>query len=386
VTGGENPSPNSPNSLLFDLAGDKAYMGSDFGAQLVNPSNFGGTSSPYTSLGTITGKVLATSNNGAFAVFSDTIHTPNQVYIVNSANATSLSVITLNISNAVAAAFSPDGLKTFIFGNGGSSLYIYSPLQALQGPIALSGPANATTVAFSPNNAFAFVAEAAANGNSANLTAFANCNNQIATNNQTVPTPAIATLPADPILMKVLPGVHIEGRDSQGYTVPDGMHVLILDSTGFDILTSTLSPPPSGALCPQGLTFVSGAPSLVQRIELGQGAIQPINFFSSADGTQLYVLAAGNASVLIYDFSIGSVTSAIQLVGNATPLSADISIDAATIVIAGSDGMLHEVSTALGGRDLVQLSFPNLPNYLNPFCTFAPNQVPCTFNLLAVQP
>jgi hypothetical protein len=48
--------------------------------------------------------------------------------------------------------------------------------------------------------------------------------------------------------------------------------------------------------------------------------------------------------------------------------------------------MLHEVSTALGGRDLVQLSFPNLPNYLNPFCTFAPNQVPCTFNLLAVQP
>jgi hypothetical protein len=388
VTGGESPSPNSPNSLLFDLPGDKAYMGSDFGAQVVNPSNFGGNSSPYTGIGSVTGRILAASNNGAFAVFSDTIHTPNQVYIVNTANGTP-SVIALTISNTVAAAFSPDGLKTFIFGNGGSALYIYSPLQALQGPIALSGPANANTVAFSPNGAFAFVGAAAANGNSANLTAFANCNNQVATNNPVppaIPTPAIVSLPANPILMRVLPGVHIGGRDSQGYTIPDGTHILVLDSTGFDILTSTLSPPSPGTLCPQGLTFVSGAPTLVQRIELGQGAIQPINFFSSADGTQLYVLAAGNAGVLIYDFSIGSVTSAIQLVGNATPLSADISIDAATIVIAGSDDMLHEVSTALGGRDLVQLPFPNLPNYLNAFCTFAPNQVPCTFNLLAVQP
>jgi len=146
--------PVAPNSLLFDIAGDKAYMGSDFGAQLINPSSFGTSNNPFTGLGTVTGKVLATSNNGTIAVFSDTIHTPNQVYVVNTATATNLSANALNITGAATAAFSPDGLKTFITGGTvGSSLYIYSSLQSLQGPIALSGPANA--IAFSPNPAIA---------------------------------------------------------------------------------------------------------------------------------------------------------------------------------------------------------------------------------------
>ena len=61
-------------------------MGSDYGAVLINPANFGTSNSPFTGLGTITGKVLASSNNGSTAVFSDTIHTPNQVYIVNAGN------------------------------------------------------------------------------------------------------------------------------------------------------------------------------------------------------------------------------------------------------------------------------------------------------------
>src|SRR4029077_7584704 len=111
--------------------------------------------------------------------------------------------------------------------------------------------------------------------------------------------------------------------------------------------------------------------------ELGQGTLQPVNFFASADGSQLYVASASHASILVYDFGTGAVTG-IELRGNATPLSADMFVDAGTIVVAGTDGMLHQVSTALGGNDQVQLSFPSLPNYLNPFCTFTPSQGPCT--------
>ena len=62
--------------------------------------------------------------------------------------------------NATTAAFSPDELKTFIVGGTtGSSLYVYSTLQALQGSTTtwLSDPQ--TQSAFSPNGAFAFVAE-----------------------------------------------------------------------------------------------------------------------------------------------------------------------------------------------------------------------------------
>jgi hypothetical protein len=384
ATGPETPMPVPPNSLLFDLAGNGVFMGSDFGAQLVNPSNFGTANSPFTPLGTVTGKVLAASNNGTIAVFSDTLHTPNQVYIVNSGNANSLSATALNISSAGLAAVSPDGLKTFIVGGtSGSSLYVFSSLLALQGPIALTGPAQA--MAFSPNGAFAFVAESSTPTASANLSAFATCYNPIAAGSNQISAGTLP-LPANPLFMRVLPNVHIDGRDSYGNTIPDGIHVFALDATGFDIITATISPAQSGTLCPQALTFISNDPlRAVQRVELGQGTLQPVNFFASADGSQLYVADAGTASILVYDFTTGALTG-IELVGNATPITADMSVDAGTIVVAGSDGMLHQVSTAFGGNDQFQLSFPNLPNYLNPFCTFTPAPGPCTLNVALVKP
>ena len=376
-TGNENPLPTTPNSLLFDFAGDKIYMGSDFGAQLINPSNFGTANNPYSALGSVTGTALAVSNNGNIAAFSDTIHTPNQVYIVNAGNPSALSATPLTIPNATVAGFSPDGLKTFIVGGStSSSLYVYSNLQALQGPIALSGPANA--IAFAPNSAFAFVSQAANGSVSANLSAFSNCTNQLAA---TVP------LPASPLIMKALPNVHIDGKDSYGNTIPDGIHLLAIDTTGIDVITATLSAPASGALCPQGLTFISGDPlRAVQRIELGEGTLQPINFFASPDGTQLYVVSAGSGSIFVYNFLVGSVTGGIQLVNNATPITANISVDDATIVIAGSDNQLHEISTAVGGADLIQLPFPNIPNYLNAFCSFTPSAGPCTLNTAITKP
>jgi hypothetical protein len=384
VTNSQTPLPSAPNSMLFDLAGDKAYMGSDYGAQLINPTNFGTTNSPYTALGSVTGKVLAISTNGSLALFSDTIHTPNQVYVVNTSNSTAPTATPLNISAATTAAFSPDGLKAFVAGAiTGSSLYVYSPLQALAGPIPLSGPADA--IAFSPNSAFAYVAESAAAA-PANITAFSTCTNQVATDS-TLSIPAVLNLPFNPILMRVLPGLHLDGTDSSGNLIPDGVHVLILDSTGFDVITSNITAPEPGTLCPQALTF-----NPVQRIELDQGPLcasstdcQSMNFFTSADGSQLYIASPSFASVLIYDLGTRAVTG-IQLLGNATPVNSDISADAGTILLAGSDGLLHEVTTSLGGADLVQLPFPNLPNYLNPFCTGVPTSGPCVLNLVLARP
>lgn len=373
--GAETPIPASPNSFLYDPTGVKVYMGSDYGALVINPANFGSSTSPFTSLGTVTGSVLAVSNSGLIAAFADTIHTPNQVYIANSATTTTPTA--LNISGATAAAFSPDGLKTLIVGGtGGSSLYIYSPLQALQGPISLSGPGN--SVAFSPNSAFGFVAEDSTTTTSANLTAFATCNNQLAA---TVP------LPASPLMMKALPNVHLDGQDSYGNSIPDGIHILVLDDTGFDIVTASISPPASGALCPQTLTFISGDPLRpTQRVELGQGTLQPLNFFATADGSQLYVVNSNSSTIVVYNFLVGSTIGGIPLLNNATPVSADITVDGGTIMISGNDGILHEVSTQLGGADLFQLPFPNLPNYLNAFCTYTPTAGPCALNLAVVKP
>jgi hypothetical protein len=382
--GNQSPLPVSPNSFLFDPTGGKVWMGSDFGAEIVTPNNFGSATNPFTSLGTVTGEVLASSVNGTTAAFSDTVHVPNQVYIVNSSNTGSPTA--LNIPGPVPplteiAGFSPDGLKTFIIaGSNLTSMYVYSTLQALQGPISLDQPA--TAIAFSPNAAFTYIAES---GGAPNLTAFANCTNPAVAPIQ--PAASIG-LPGPPVLMKVLPALHIDGTDSFGHPIPDGIHILILDSTGFDIVTSVITPPlDPTTLCPQQLTFTDyQSLSAVQRIELGQGAMQPVNFFYSADNTQLYVVSSSSSSIIVYSFITGSVIGGIELQNNATALTADMSTDAGTIVIAGSDGMLHEVSTALGGGDAVPISFPNIPNGLNPFCSFTPLAGPCTLNVVQSRP
>ena len=184
--------------------------------------------------------------------------------------------------------------------------------------------------------------------------------------------------------MKVLPNMHLDGKDSTGLHDP-GWHsrLQVLDGTGFDVITATVSAPAAGSLCPQGLNFLATIPSAPRSASnLDRARFSHSNFFASGDGSQLYIVNANSSTILVYNFVVGSVIGGIELLNGATPVSADMSSDAGTIVIAGSDGMLHEVSTSVGGNDLVQLSFPNLPDYLNPFCTYSA----CPLNIALTKP
>ena len=365
VAGNATPLPFSPNSMLFDLAGDKAFVGSQFGAVSLNPSSIGTTTSPFASLGNVTGNVLATSSNGGIGIFSNS----NQVFIANTAVSGPSSVTALNISNTSAAAFSPDGLKAFIFGfdgNGSPNLYLYSTLQALQ-TIPLPAGTTVNAITFSNNGAFAYVVEPSLNGGPA-FTVYNNCVHDVSSPQLIADTVPLTTTP---VAFKAL---------------PDGIHFIALESNGtFDYITAAITgipaatpTQPASTLCPMTVVHTK------TNISLNQGALHPLDLFASADGTLVYVLASDRSSVLVYNFATGATTG-IELTGNATPLSGAMAPDAGTIVIDGSDGMVHEVSTALGGSDMVPpLSFPNLPNYLNPFCTYAPAQ--CTLNLMASKP
>lgn len=379
--------PVPPNSLKYDLAGDKVYMGSNFGAQVINPNNLGTANNPFTALGTITGKVIAVSPNGNLAVFSDTFHTPNQVYIVNATSPTAPSITALNISSASVAAFSPDNLKAFISGldaNGNPNVFVYSALQALQTTCWSAGagacapmPANTTvnSIAFSTNGAYAYVVEPSLNGGGPAVTVFNTCNNQIAQDKlgttQTIP------LSATPVSFKAM---------------PDGLHFLALENNGvIDEIAAQITPiasliEPAGSICPANVTH-----QLLSPINLGQGSIHPIDFFASADGSLLYILASDRAEVLVYNFTVGTVTNAIPLQATknnpvVTPVAVDMTADAGTIVIAGSDGQVHEITTSVGGNDAFQVQFPDLNNYLNPFCTTTPAQGVCTLDTVLVKP
>jgi hypothetical protein len=390
LSGGAAQMPKPPNSLLVDAAGDKAFAGSQFGAFSITPSNFGGSTSPFsflpasgTMLGLVTGKVLAVSSNGSTAIFSDTVSTPNQVYVVN---ISSSSTTPLNVNSAIAAAISPDGLKVLILGNGGNTLYVYSTLQSLQ-TYPLAAPA--TSIAFNSTGSFALLA----GGNSPLTLALRNT-----CDNSAVNLPLIVPgLPAPPMFLKMVPASTVP----MGNTIipvpllTGGLDFFFgLDNTGIDIIATNTSllplPLPAGpltltTLCPSPIVLAQTAtnsPATFQpvHIDIGQGTFHPINFFLSPDTSQAYIVTS-DFGVLVYSFDTGAV-SRIQLVNDAVPLAADVAADGSLILVAGSDGLLHELSTATA-LDQNQTSFSPLANSNNDFCFTGNN---CALNLLAVKP
>ena len=383
--------PNPPNSLQLDAAGDKAYAGSAFGAMLITVANLGSAStSPFSTFSTARGQVLAVSQNGNSAVFSDILSAPNQVYIVSGASSSGANALPLNISGANAAAFSPDELKIFITGptsktcNAPSCLYVYSSLQALK-TIPLSAPVN--TLTFSSTGAFAFLS---GGSTTSSVTAFDACDNNPA--KDSLGNPLVVSLPTTPAFLKMVPAGSAPPPVMSASLNPSGLDVLIgLDSTGLDLIATNASQPsPTPAtLCPQTIALASNPATLQvfapQHIDLGQGTFHPINFFLSPDGTVVYIIASDRSSVLAYNFNTNSVLG-IPLANNASPISADISTDGTLIYVGDSAGVLHEISI-VSGTDMQQISFTTPPRFVNPFCSLnPPSPTACTLNLVAVKP
>jgi len=401
IAGSPAAFPTPPNSLMFDPAGDKAYAGSQYGSLLITVANLGSSStSPFTplpatntALGLVTGKVIAVSPNGNLAVFADTISTPNQVYVVNNSvtgtTTSGVSTTALNINSATTAAVSPDNSKAFILGNGGNTLYVYSPLQALQS-YPLTAPANA--IAFSSSGAFAFLA----GGNSTGSIDVLNTCNNLAptiTPNQTL---SLTGLPATPLFLKMVPPGNVpQGSVNIPLMQQTGASFDFfygLDNTGIDIIaTATTTPltPTPASLCPlqtiaipQYLLNNVLTPFTPIHINLQKGTFHPINFFVSPDASQVYIITS-DQGVLVYNFSSQAV-SAIPLVGtgNPAPVAADITADGTLLYVAGTDGVLHKLNTLLA-LDVTEIPFFQLANSSNNFCY---SSFDCALDLVAVKP
>jgi hypothetical protein len=375
---------------MFDLAGDKAYMGSAFGAFAVNPADIGGSTNPFTSLpasgtrlGFVTGKLIAISRNGSQAIFSDTLSTPNEVYVVNTGGSAA-STTELNINSAISATFSPDGLKAFILGDGGTSLYVYSPLQSLQ-LLANPLPSPATSIVFNSTGSFALLA---GGGTTGNLAIYNTCDNL-------PPATSLSsgTLPGPPLLLKMVP----PGNVALGPALlpaplePAGLDFFIgVDNTGVDIIATNSTQANAGTLCPQNVapahppTPPGGNPFPPTHVDINHGTFNPINFFVSPDATQIYIVTT-DQGVLIYSFNTGA-TTAIPLRGDAAPLAADITADGTLIYVAGSDGLLHQLVTGSAGsntEEVTPISFPALPNSANSFCY---SSFSCALDIVTVKP
>lgn len=330
--------------------------------------------------------MIAVSPNGNLAVFSDTVSTPNQVYVV-AASSNSAGSIPLNINSATTAAFSPDNSKAFILGDGGNTLYAYSQLQALQS-YPLTAPADA--IAFSSSGAFAFIAGGTSG---ASLTVLNTCNNLPATSAPPATGPfSITGLPATPIFLKMVPpGSAPMGNASVPGLVQSDLEALDLfiglDNTGIDVIATTTTTPltPTAGLCPQqnialATEMATAVPFTPIHINLQKGTFHPLAFFVSPDGTRVYIVTT-DQGVLVFDFN-SQVTSSIPLNGNAAPLAADITVDGTLLYVAGTDGMLHELNT-ITALDVMEIPFSQLPNSSNNFCY---SSYTCALNLVAIKP
>ena len=351
--------PGTPNSMVMDRQGLRIFLGTDSGALgtkgLMVFAVSGTTVNQFVST---PGKVLAVSPDGTKAIVSDTVDTPNQVYVFDTAGNTSVAY---SITGATAADFSPDSLKAYIIA--GSTLYVYSKLDALQ-TISLAGAP--TGVAFSAQGGFAYVAGEPASA----VTVRKTCDNTVAFSFPQPPTPAtqqILPLPATPIFIQNVPN----------------SAAIALDSTGLDLITATAMDPLDLAVSNNG-AFVesttgtelrgcspptgpvpSGLPAILNTVttfNLGQGTFVPTQLIVSSNGLTAYVLTQNSGRILVFDVNQRTVSS-MQLVNSAAALHAALSADGGTLYVGASDNTVHLLDT-LTGTDTAQLSFPQDINAL----------------------
>jgi hypothetical protein len=340
VVGSQVLLPATPNSLAFNSSGSMIYLGTDLGLQStrglmqVTTTTTPPTVAQFTS---VVGKVLAVSGDGTKVIVSDTISSPNQVYVFNTGTS---RATTFQITGATAADFSPDSLKAYIVA--GSTLYVFSSQDALQ-TIPLG--AAATDVSFLPEGAFAYVAGGSP---SALSTVYRTCDNSVAD--------TVALANAAPTMIR---------------TLTNSTQVVAVDSPNVDLFNVTTSP--TG--CQPTVTNDS-----VKSFNLGQGSFTPKQLLVASDGSRAYIVATGSNSILV--FNIASQTStAIPLTGSGvTALSAALTSDGTSLYVAASDSLIHVLNTVVD-TDVTQLALPTSACLGSGNVTF-----PCTPDLIALQP
>ena len=305
--------PGHPNSLLFSSDGTKAYIGTDAGLVAL------GTASNTTTLvgPEATGTVLAVSPDGNHAIVSNA---PNETNVLNHRlrffDATSGTLQTFIIHNAVAAAFTPDGSKAYVGATDGN-IYVFSPFATLQ---KVTPGGSFSNVATLPSGSLAFLS------GSAGLSSFNACDNSQGANPAT------------------------NGATTQLSSILNTDQMVALEATGVDILSSTIGFPAAG-FCPPSVSFSN------QFVDFsGFGAFTGRQLVVT--GNRIVVLPSGQGR--IFALVPGSAPAAVSIAGGASdPLSGGLTLDGNTLWVGmGSDHSLHRIDLTTG-TDNLQLQ-PNV--------------------------
>ena len=353
--------PTTPNSLVFNPLGNKAYLGTDSGLfGSVGLAVLDATANTVGQIPNLPGKVLAVSPDTTKVIVSDTslADGPNQVFVfdttINGGSA-------FQINGATAAAFSPDSLKAYIIA--GSTLYIYSKFDAIQ-KIQLAASLTPSDVAFLANGIFGYMA------GPSGVTFHPTCDD-----------------PKSPVITSVTgaPGA------TMIRALPDGATMLILSPPNIQTITAAVSGTPTAPLtegCPiqalggPALGFLTVTNTVNPAFNLGQGNFVPKQLIVSQDGSTAYILTSNLSSILVFSIPGQALLPGITLAGNAIPLSATLTPDGTLLYVGASDKTVHVLETA-SGTDIQQISFPQS---LCQNSVGQPASVNCLPDLIAVKP
>ncbi|HLH09336.1 MAG TPA: hypothetical protein VKW78_19015 [Terriglobales bacterium] len=306
--------PNAANSLVFNRAGTKAYLGSAAGVMIFDPV----ANSVGVLAGPPVGQVIGVSPDGSLVVTYNTAN--NLVQILNVSGSASATAASFAVGAVPRVGFSPDGQKTFI--TAGSALYVFTTASNPLGTIPLSAPA--TDVSFLPQGSFAYFA----GGLPGAVTVRTTCDNTQADSKAVPGTPQLVA------------------------SVPDGSRVLVADSPGIDILGVSTT----NVGCPPPLTD-SGPTS----VNFGLGAFTAQQMLVLPNSSKAYILT-NLPQILVYDL-VANTASTITLANSAQPLNLSSTLDSSTLYVGGSDNAVHVINTGTG-TDSAQVPLTFTPNFL----------------------
>lgn len=300
--------PQMPNSILFTRDGVTLFLGSANGLMIVDA----GTNTVTSTVSNLPGRALAVSPDGNRVVVSNI---PGATVFIFDRTANSITA--LGISDATAAAFTPDGVKTFI--TAANSLFVASTQFALQN-IPLAAVANDVSVL--PGGSFAYLA----GGQASSITARATCDNSEVDSDATPAT--------SPALIAAL---------------PDGSRVVAANSPNLEVITVT----PTFAGCPPSPGGV------LTSVDFAQGAFTPRQMIVLPDATRAYV-TSNLTSLLAYDVA-GGTPSAIPLTGGASPTTGGATVASDRVYVGGSNNAVHRINVGTA-TDAASISLTFMPD------------------------
>jgi hypothetical protein len=312
VAGSAIPLPGTPNSIVFNRAGTRAFIGTAVGLTTLDPTTNTVTLADSVPIG----KVLAVSPDGNFVIISNAADDPStgnpiepvvanqRVWIINGASNTRTTFLT---PGAVAAVFNDDGFKAYIAANNGN-IYVFSPLLTFTTKTVAGSNIGVTNLASGP---FVFVA------NASGLEAFSTCNNAAAPNPGT----------NSPSTLQLLD--YVKNADQ----------IVAVESTGIDLETVSVTP----LSAPTSITAANCAPHVSysnQFIDFGQGAFTARQLLVASNGKHIAVLPKGLNRVLTVLNGQGAGVAPLAT-GGTEPLTGGMTPDGNTlwIGVAGSNSV-----------------------------------------------